>query len=136
MLDIGNPAIESIPVGVRVLLVQPGAHRTNIVASAAKVNFVHQLIPDYEPMRIAGLQKYKLQSGKQPGDPVRAMSAVVDVVRGEGLAAGKEMPLWFVLGTDAEDNLREYMAERLQNLDEWTELTRSATITDEPVVLV
>lgn len=122
--------------GIRVLLAQPGAHRTNIVTASEGNNVTKELIPDYDAMRMQGFEKYKLQNGKQPGDPEKAMLALADVVRGEGLAEGKEMPLWLVLGTDAEQNLRDYMAERLQNLDEWVDVTRSTTFPGKDFVLV
>lgn len=79
--------------------------------------------------------KYIAQIGKQPGDPAKAMNIVVDFVRGEGVAEGKEIPPWLVLGSGAEQNLRDCMAERLQNLDEWIDVTRSTTIHEEGVVI-
>ncbi|KAL7940215.1 hypothetical protein V8C42DRAFT_338215 [Trichoderma barbatum] len=39
--------------------------------------------------------------GKQPGDPEKGVSLILDFVGGEGLAAGHEMPLRLPLGTDA-----------------------------------
>ena len=119
-----------------MLIAQPGAHRTNIVIAAERNNVTRDTIPDYDAMRIKGAEKYKAQNGKQPGDPEKAMLALADVVRGEGVAEGKEMPLWLVLGTDAEQNLRDYMAERLQNLDEWVDVTRSTTFPGKDFVLV
>ena len=76
------------------------------------------------------------QNGKQPNDPVKAMSAVVDVVRGEGLAAGKPTPLWLVLGQDAENDLRERARVRLENLEEWKDVTRSVAADDGNVVVI
>lgn len=119
-----------------MLVAQPGAHRTNIVTAAAKNNLWQETIPDYDAMREATIAKYGGQHGKQPGDPVKAMNAIVDVVRGEGLAAGKKMPLWLLLGVDAEQNLRDRMAERTKNMEEWVEVTRSVKIDDGNIVLV
>lgn len=64
------------------------------------------------------------------------MTAIVDVVRGEGLAKGKPMPLWLLLGKDAEEDLRENVLVRLENLEEWKEVTRSVGVEDDNVVLI
>ena len=127
---------EVAPFGVRVVLVQPGAHRTNIIEATAKSDMIQQKIADYDTMRSMIFAKYIAQIGKQPGDPAKAMDVVVDLVRGEGMVEGREPPLWLVLGSDAEQNLRDRMTERLQNLDEWADVTRSTTIHEEGIVLV
>ena len=64
------------------------------------------------------------------------MTAIADVVRGEGPAKGKPMPLWLLLGKDAEEDLRENVKVRLENLEEWKEITRSVVVEDDNVVLI
>jgi hypothetical protein len=93
------------------------------------------MIPDYQQLREALAAKYAMQNGKQPGDPEKAMSAIVDVVRGEGMAAGRPMPLWLVLGTDAEQDLRDFCADRLKNLNEWQDVTRSCAVSGDYVLV-
>ncbi|KIP07376.1 hypothetical protein PHLGIDRAFT_118145 [Phlebiopsis gigantea 11061_1 CR5-6] len=114
--------------GIRVLIVQPGAHRTDMVSNAEANPISSKSLPFYDGMKKAVTAIYKGMDGKQPNDASKAMTAVVDVVRGEGLAEGKTMPLWLVLGQDAEDDLRENFRVRLQNLDEWKDVTRSVLI--------
>ncbi|KAI0338156.1 NAD(P)-binding protein [Trametopsis cervina] len=114
--------------GIRILIAQPGAHRTDVIPTSLSNVIVQKTIPAYEPLRLAGKEVYAKMHGKQPGDPEKAMVALVDVVRGEGQAQGRPMPLWLVLGEDAEQNLRDFCAERIKNLDEWQETTRSCTI--------
>ncbi|KAI0693918.1 short-chain oxidoreductase [Cytidiella melzeri] len=121
--------------GVRVLIAQPGAHRTNVITSSLANNLTREKIPDYEQLRQAIAARYAKQNGLQPGDPEKAMTAVVDVVRGEGVALGRPMPLWLVLGTDAEQDLRDYCADRLKNLDEWQDVTRSCAVSGDFVLV-
>lgn len=121
---------------MRVLLVQPGAHRTEVITSARANILLEKKIPDYEEMREKGFGRFANQNGKQPGDALKAMEAVVEVVKGEGRAAGKPWPLWIVLGTDAEEDLRVHCEQRLKNLDEWCDVTRSTTVDDGDVVLI
>ena len=124
------------PFGLRVLIVQPGAHRTNIIQTSQANPLGGHTIADYDQLRQAAYVRYKNQDGKQPNDPVKAMSAIVDVVRGEGLAAGKQMPLWLVLGKDSEEDLREHVQMRLKNLEEWKDVTRSVGVEGDDVVLI
>lgn len=87
-------------------------------------------------MRQGAIKRYNAQDGKQPSDPVKAMTAIIDVVRGEGPAKGKDWPLWLVLGKDAEADLRENCEVRLKNLDEWKDVTRGVAVDDDHFVLI
>lgn len=124
------------PFGIRVLIAQPGATRTNIITTAQANPLGGHAIEAYDALRTAGAQRYKNQAGKQPNDPVKAMTAIVDVVRGEGPAAGKPMPLWLVLGKDAEEDLREHVRQRLENLEEWKDVTRSVGVDSDDTVFI
>lgn len=124
------------PFGIKVLIVQPGATRTNIIATAQKNPLGGHTIDAYDGMRQIGAQRYKNQDGKQPNDPVKAMTAVVDVIRGEGPAAGKDLPLWLVLGKDAEEDLRESIRQRLENLEEFKDITRSIAVESDDAVFI
>ena len=85
-------AVELATLNIRVLIVEPGSFRTEGIYT--NPFDVSNPIPDYEEQRADSLMTYNALDGKQPGDPVKAMNAVVDVVRGEGVAAGREWPLW------------------------------------------
>ncbi|KAJ7883418.1 hypothetical protein B0H14DRAFT_3432874 [Mycena olivaceomarginata] len=78
----------SRPSAVRVLLVEPGAFRTNVSAHAY---FTQHPIADYDALREASAARFGSLLGTEPGDPARAMEAVVDVVRGEGRARGRAL---------------------------------------------
>ncbi|KAJ3556742.1 hypothetical protein NM688_g1852 [Phlebia brevispora] len=130
---------ELAPFNIRVLLVQPGAHRTAGIPNMFKNSLAGDgdAIRDYDGMRTLGNARFRAQEGKQGGDAVKAAEAIADVVRGEGRAAGRPFPLWLVLGKDAEDDLRANLKQRLQNLDEWQDVTRSTTIeTQDSIVLI
>lgn len=107
-----------------------------MIESSRANNITRELIPDYEPLRKAGVARYQAQANKQPGDPVKAMKALADVIRGEGLAAGRPMPLWLLLGVDSEQDLRDSIDKRLQNLEEWKDVSRYCAIDSPDIVLV
>lgn len=109
-------------MGIRVLIVEPGSFRTEgIYINPFDVS---NPITDYEEQRAESLITYNAAEGKQPGDPVKAMNAVVDVVRGEGVAAGRDWPLYLVLGKDAESDIRNKCAKMIRHLDEWSDVVR------------
>ena len=119
-----------------MLLVQPGAHRTQGLTNTAKTNLMEQEIADYDALRQRGFRRLAEQNGKQPGDAMKAANIIVDVVRGEGVAEGKQLPLWLLLGKDAEDDLQQRVTERLQNMAEWQDVTRSTAVEDGDVVFI
>ena len=101
-------------------------------------------IADYAQLRVSALKWMYDQDGVQVGDPAKAAEAIVDVVRGEGLASPSHLPKsttrmqrdvkgqaeqpWpdmLVLGEDAEQNIRDRCQTVLRCLDNWKDVTRS-----------
>lgn len=58
-------------------------------------------------------------SGHQPGSPQKAATAIIDVVTSSGLAAGREVPLRIVLGSDAIATVKAKCEDTLKALGEW-----------------
>jgi short-subunit dehydrogenase len=85
--------LEVDSLGIQVTLVEPGAFRTNFLASSLAVSRI--AIDDYEPT--AGLFKNRLNAnnGSQPGDPVKAAQAIIS------LSEMENPPLRLLLGQDA-----------------------------------
>lgn len=95
---------EVSPFNIRVLIVAPGAFRTEGMYS---IPFnIRNPISDYDNIRLSSVAKFAAVPGNEPGDPVKAMEVLVDTVRGEGSAKGKAWPTWLLLGQDAENDLR------------------------------
>ncbi|KOG62494.1 MULTISPECIES: oxidoreductase [Streptomyces] len=70
-------ANEVAPFGVRVVIVEPGAFRTDWQGSSMEL---HAVGPDYEET-VGAMNKYRSENnGTQPGDPVRAAKVLIDVV--------------------------------------------------------
>ena len=112
------------PFGVRVLIVAPGAFRTEGVHAYPAT--IHNHVPAYDAARNAGMARFAAIAGNERGDPARAMELVVDVVRGEGAAAGREWPLWLVLGRDAYTDVRAKCERILKTMDAWEDVATEA----------
>lgn len=113
---------EVAPLGIRVLLVEPGPFRTDWAGRSLKQSPV--FIGDYEQTagkRRRGMTQY---SGSQPGDPARAVEAVIKVL--QSLAP----PQHLVLGREGFENVERQLRSELEQIELWKETSLGA---DYPV---
>jgi NAD(P)-dependent dehydrogenase (short-subunit alcohol dehydrogenase family) len=101
-------SLEVAPLGIRVLIVEPGAFRTELFGSAFRRM---PTMDAYTPTAGATRTWVAEAAGKQPGDPAKAASAIVDV------AGGDEVPLRLPLGGDAVDTIRAKLAAVAGDVD-------------------
>ncbi|KAK0634466.1 hypothetical protein B0T17DRAFT_502122 [Bombardia bombarda] len=106
-------------LGIKTLLVEPGAFRTrafftdNVTANVS-------VIPDYTDATKAMISIIADTLNKQLGDQKKAVTVVLDMVRREGCAKGlAEMPPRIPLGKDAYDMLKVKCDETLKILEGW-----------------
>ena len=117
-LAIGETySTELAPFSIRVTVVIPGSFRTEKVLGQPMT--IHRHVPEYNELRAAAAQKFAALAGNERGDPVKAMELLVDVVRGEGKAYGKEWPMWLFMGKDAYRDVRNKCDKVLKTLDAW-----------------
>ena len=104
-------ALELEPLGIRVLVVEPGPFRTDWAGRSLKRS--SNIIADYE--KTAGSRNREIAgySGKQAGDPARAAEAVIEAVQ---LPAP---PRHLVLGRIGFDNVEGHLRSVLQEVDLW-----------------
>ena len=122
-VDLFEGAVETLdletkPLGVRSLLVEPGFFRTDLL-NANNVEYIDSKIDDYKPVTESLFGTFKGYHQQQPGDPAKGVQRVIDTVKGENDAAGKEFPVSLALGSDAVEQLRNKCKETLKLLDEW-----------------
>lgn len=86
-------------------------------------NFAQKKIKDYQEVDQKTKSFFLALDGKQPNDPDRGMDVVVDVVRGEGRAAGKPFPLWLALGADAVRDIRAKAVRIVESIDTYQDLS-------------
>ena len=104
-------------LGIYITAVEPGPFRTGW--SCRSMTHSERLISDYdevyEPVRQARLRN----SGRQPGDPQRAATAILQVIDDEN------PPRHLVLGSAALDALAASRATFDADVTRWEDLTRS-----------
>ncbi|MDX3093190.1 oxidoreductase [Streptomyces sp. ME19-03-3] len=109
---------ELAPLGVRVLLVEPGMFRTKIASNMvlAPENAAYRETSGALREMVAGIK------GREPGDPAKAAAAILEVLEAEN------PPLRLVLGGDAVDALRAHHEAVLADMTAWETLSRSTEL--------
>ncbi|KAL4986540.1 hypothetical protein BDW68DRAFT_178661 [Aspergillus falconensis] len=110
-------AREVAPFNISVLIVEPGAFRTNFLSAVQKTETA--LSEPYKggPVDIV-LGKFEAAQGKQRGDPGKAVKRVFEVVTGTGEAGAlKGKILRLPLGPDCVERIEGKMARLQSDLD-------------------
>ncbi|KAE9365403.1 oxidoreductase,short chain dehydrogenase-like protein [Stipitochalara longipes BDJ] len=110
--------LETKPLGIQSLLVEPGFFRTDLLNSN-NVVYIDSKIDDYKPVTESLFATFKGYNQQQPGDPAKGVQRIIDTVKSENDAAGKDFPVSLALGSDAVEQLRNKCKETLKLLDEW-----------------
>ena len=102
------------PLGITVMVVEPGAFRTSYKRSLASPR---EVISDYAGTVGARRHEDPAEGGRQPGDPARAAQAIITAVR------SPSTPQMLVLGPDALTWFREAMTELNADVDAWEQIS-------------
>lgn len=111
-------AAELAPLGIRVLIVEPGAFRTPFNRNKVTT-------PELSAYKdSAGLTRQATEAllDSEENDPVKGVAAIMKALDSDN------PPLRLLLGNDAVDGLREHHAALLAEVAEWEELSRSTAI--------
>jgi NAD(P)-dependent dehydrogenase (short-subunit alcohol dehydrogenase family) len=116
-------AAEAAPFGVRVVIVEPGAFRTDWQGDSMTM---HPVGPDYEPT-VGAIHAMRRQSdGRQPGDPARGARVLVDLAHGDLGSERSGLPLRLPLGSDAVNRVLEGEQRRSDEAKSWAAVSGSA----------
>jgi NAD(P)-dependent dehydrogenase (short-subunit alcohol dehydrogenase family) len=111
-------AAEMKPLGVKVTLIEPGPFRTDFLSRSAKL--AKRQLPDYVATAGKAREYLKAFSGKQPGDPQKAVEAVIAV------ADAPAPPMHLILGKAALGRFREKLALWEKEIAAWESVTTAA----------
>ena len=106
-------AAELRPLGIRTMIVEPGAFRTHFYDSSLKG--ADMTIGDYAETAWKRSPQNAVNQGNQPGDPAKAGDVLVDVLE------SANPPLRLLLGSDAVKIVRGALESRLQELEQWAD---------------
>jgi len=111
-------AKEVEPLGIRVLLVEPGPFRTDWAGRSLKQSA--SFIDDYEQTSGKRRREIADYSGTQPGDPARAAAAVIKAMQ------SSRPPQHLVLGRQGLEAVTRQLHSMLQEIDTWKATSLSA----------
>ena len=92
------------PFGIHTTIVNPGFFRTELLTEQS-TNFAELSIEDYDQRRVAQVEFWKSQNGKQTGDPAKLAQALLAVANHE------PPPRRFIAGADAIGTAEQKVAD-------------------------
>jgi len=113
-------AQELAPLGIKVLIVEPGSFRTELAGDAMR----HMPIIDAYQDTVGGTRAFARDMHQtQQGDPRKAATAIAQALQSENT------PLRLQLGSDAVDAVRSHAEAMLADIQDW-EMVSTATAFD------
>ncbi|WP_372665178.1 oxidoreductase [Amycolatopsis kentuckyensis] len=112
-------AAEVAPFGVRVLIVEPGAFRTEFGGGRMHRS---RSIDAYAVSTSGTREAVETMDGTQPGDPAKAAAAIVRAV------GSPDAPLHLALGADAVEAIRAQHRTLAADLAAWEEVSRATAL--------
>ncbi len=103
-------AQEVKPLGINVVIIQPGPFRTDFAGRSLKQ---YETMPEYKEALAATRERIGQADGKQPGDPIAACELMFDLSRMEN------PPTNIVLGQVAYDRIKQKLERVLSGMEEW-----------------
>jgi NAD(P)-dependent dehydrogenase (short-subunit alcohol dehydrogenase family) len=111
-------AQEVAPLGIKVTLIEPSGFRTDWAGRSA--HEVSRVIDDYAETAGARWRQIRARSGQQPGDPVRAAAAIIQV------AESPEPPLRLLLGKAAVAGAHGKLEALRRDFEAWAKVSEAA----------
>lgn len=106
------------PLGIKVMLVEPSGFRTDWAGRSANESKLQ--IEDYAATAGAARRAVRSDSGKQPGDPVRAVHAILKAIE------SPKPPHHLLLGNDAYEGAMAKLEELRKEFAAWEAVARAA----------
>jgi NAD(P)-dependent dehydrogenase (short-subunit alcohol dehydrogenase family) len=110
------------PLGISVVVVEPGGFRTDFAGRSLTQSA--GAIDDYAGTAGKRRKEHDTAHGTQPGDPAKAAAAIITAVE------SGEPPALLLLGTDALTGSRRVSESRRAESDAWAELSTSTDFDD------
>ena len=111
------------PLGIKTMIVEPGAFRTHFYDSSLKGS--ENRIADYSGTAWLRSVAQSKNPGNQPGDPDKVGQVLIEAIESE------EPPLRLLLGSDAVKAVRNALENRLAEVSKWEHLSLKTDYTAE-----
>lgn len=122
MVESLNREVRSL--GLRTLLIEPGFFRTDLLTQS-NLKTVESSIPEYNEASRAFNKLLVDMNHAQSGDPKKGVAVIVDLVRQEGVAKDRTVPVRMALGPDAYALIKKKCDKTIQLLEDWKDVISS-----------
>ena len=117
----GSLAQEVAPLGINVMVVEPGAFRTNFRGPGSMV-LSNVVIDDYAETAGKSRAGTTAGHGKQQGDPVLGAKAILKALE------SSSVPKRLIIGRDALAQVRKHIEDTTRLINEWEEVSASTDL--------
>ena len=106
---------EVSPLGIKVIVVEPGAFRTDFAGRS--LTGAKKEISDYDETAGKRRKENDETHGTQPGDPKKAAQAIIKIEK------EKQPPFRFLMGSDAIEIIQKELETQIKELEDWKEIS-------------
>ncbi len=110
-------AAEVAPLGIKAMIVEPGAFRTHFYDSSLKGS--DNTVGDYAETAHKRSVAQNVNTRQQPGDPLKAGYPIIKAIEAD------DTPLRLYLGSDALAVVRAALNARLAELEKWADVSKT-----------
>ena len=108
--------------GVKPLIIESGIHGTEIMA---KLQVVPSRVPFWEPLNEAARARSRGNYENPAGDAANMIAKVIQIVKGMGVAEGREIPLRIPFGSDCLAEMRRKIEGLQRTYNAWESVANS-----------
>lgn len=108
--------------GIKPLIIESGIFNTEVMRN---IHHVDSRVPFWKPLNDAARIRGEGNYQNPPGNTVEMISKVIQIVKGTGVAQGREIPLRIPFGSDCLAALREKVQTLQKTYDEWESVAKS-----------
>ncbi|MBR3317501.1 MAG: SDR family NAD(P)-dependent oxidoreductase [Atopobiaceae bacterium] len=108
---------EVAPLGIKAMIVEPGAFRTHFYDTSLKGS--ENTVGDYAETAHKRSVAQNVNMRQQPGDPLKAGYPIIKAIEAD------DTPLRLYLGSDALAAVRGALNARLEELEKWAEVSKT-----------
>lgn len=106
---------EVSPLGIKVIVVEPGAFRTDFAGRS--LTGAKKEISDYDETAGKRRKENDETHGTQPGDPKKAAQAIIKIEKED------QPPFRFLMGSDAIEIIQKELETQIKELEDWKEIS-------------
>lgn len=108
--------------GIKPLIIESGIHSTEVMAN---LQHVTPRVPFWQPLNEAARVRSRGNYENPPGSAPDMVSKVIQIVKGTGVAAGREIPLRIPFGSDCLAEMLGKLEQLRKTYKEWENVANS-----------